>query len=70
MLGSAPAVQVGINFSHTEVVKLQQQCHMQNTIFDLRKTTGSIHFFWERESANVLETSTGEFGGKMKMTIQ
>ena len=26
---------VGINFCHPEVVKLQQQCHMQNTIFDL-----------------------------------
>ena len=40
---------VGINFCHTKVVKLQQQCHMQNTIFDLPQTTGSIHFFWERE---------------------
>ena len=26
---------VGINFFHPEVVKLQQQSHMQNTIFDL-----------------------------------
>ena len=25
---------VGINFCHPEVVKLQQQCHIQNTIFD------------------------------------
>ena len=66
----APAVWVGINFCHPEVVKLQQQCHMQNTIFDLPQTTGSIHFFWERESANILDTSTGEFEGKMKMTIQ
>ena len=41
---------VGINFCHPEVVKLQQQCHMQNTIFDLPQTTGSIHFFfWEGE---------------------
>ena len=44
--GSAPApVWVGINFCHPVVVKLQQQCHMQNTIFDLPQTTGSIHFF-------------------------
>ena len=26
---------IGINFCHPEV-KLQQQCQMQNTIFDLR----------------------------------
>ena len=26
---------VGINYCHPEVVKLQQQCHMQNTISDL-----------------------------------
>ena len=32
-------------FCHPEVVKLQQQCHMQNTIFDLPQATGSIHFF-------------------------
>ena len=38
---------VGINFCHPEVVKMQQQCHMQNTIFDLPHTIGSIHFFWE-----------------------
>ena len=36
---------VGINFCHPEVMKLQKQCHMQNTIFDLPQTTGSIHFF-------------------------
>ena len=35
---------VGINFSHPEVVKLQQQCHMQNIIFDLPQTTVSIRF--------------------------
>ena len=57
---------VSIKFCHPEVVKLQQQCHMQNTIFDLPQTTGSTHFFWEREGANILETATGE----MKMTIQ
>ena len=61
---------VGINFCHPEVVKLQQHCHMQNTIFDLDQKTGSIHFFWKRESANILETATGELEGKMKMTIQ
>ena len=45
---------IGINLCHPEV-KLQQQCQMQNTIFDLRSytTTGSILFFWERESANI-----------------
>ena len=37
---------VGINFCHPEVVKLQQQCHMQNTIFDLPQTTGSIQIFF------------------------
>ena len=26
---------IGINFCHPEVVKFQQQCYMQNTIFDL-----------------------------------
>ena len=37
---------VGIHFCrHPEVVKLQQQCHMQNTIFDLPHTTGSVLFF-------------------------
>ena len=62
---------VGIYFCHPEVVKLQQQYHMQNTIFDLPQTTGSINFFfWKRESANILETATGELEGKMKMTIQ
>ena len=61
---------VGITFCHREVVKLQQQCHMQNTIFDLPQTTGSIHLFWERESSNILETATGELEEKMKMTIQ
>ena len=45
---------IGINFCHAEV-KLQQQCQMQNTIFDLRSypTTASILLFWERESANI-----------------
>ena len=55
---------VGINFCYTEVVKLQQQCHMKNTIFYLPQTAGYIHFFWERESANIL-TATGELEGKM-----
>ena len=35
---------VGIKFCLPEVVKLQLQCHMQNTILDLSQTTGSIHF--------------------------
>ena len=46
---------IGINFCHPEV-KLQQQCQMQNTIFDLRsyhKTGSILFFFWERESANI-----------------
>ena len=54
---------VGINFCHPEVVKLQSQCHIQNTGFIL-------FFLWERESTNILETATGELEGKMKMTIQ
>ena len=51
---------VGINFCHPEVVKLQQQCHMQNTIFDLHPpppppppTASIVVYFWERESANI-----------------
>ena len=39
---------VGIHFCHPEVVKLQQQCHIQNNIFDLPPpppSTGSILFF-------------------------
>ena len=44
---------VGINFCHPEVVKLQQQCHMQNTIFDLPPQLVLFFFFWERESANI-----------------
>ena len=46
---------IGINFCHPEVVKLQQQCQMQNTIFDLRSypTLVLFFFFWERESANI-----------------
>ena len=38
---------IGINFCHPEV-KLQQQCQMLNTIFDLRSyhTTGSILLFF------------------------
>ena len=55
---------VGINFCHPEVVKLQQQCHMQNAIFDLPPTGSILFFFWEWESA------AGELEGKMKMTIQ
>ena len=51
-----------INFCHPEVVKLQQQCHMHNTNFDLpQEPADSIHFFiWERENANILETATGK----------
>ena len=63
---------IGINFCHPEV-KLQQQCQMQNTIFDLRSypTTGSILIFLgEGECLYILETETGELEGKMKMTIQ
>ena len=62
---------VRINFCHPEVEKLQQQRHMQNTIFDLpcRQLVLFI-FFWGRESANILGTETGELEGKMKMTIQ
>ena len=42
---------VGINFCHPEVVKLQQQCYMQNAIFGL-PPNGSIGFFLG-ESANI-----------------
>ena len=38
----------GINFCHPEVVKLQQQCQMQNTIFDLPHNWFYSFFFWER----------------------
>ena len=63
---------VGIHFCrHPEVVKLQQQCHMQSTIFDLPHTTGYILFFLgEGECQYIQETATGELEGKMKMTIQ
>ena len=61
---------VGIHFCHPKVVKLQQQCHKQNTIFDLLQTTGSIHFFLGEGSANILEKATGELEGKMKMAIR
>ena len=44
---------VGINFCYPEVVKLQHQCHMQNTIFDLPPNWFYSFFFWERESANI-----------------
>ena len=44
---------VGINFCHSEVVKLQQQCHMQNTIFDLSPNWFYSFFFCEWESANI-----------------
>ena len=61
---------VGVNFCHPEVVKLQQQCQMQNTIFDLPQTCWFYSFFfWESENANILENATGELEGKMKMTI-
>ena len=67
---------VGINFCHPEVVKLQQQCHMQNTIFDLPPPPPppnwfySVFFLGEGECQYILETATGELEGKMKMTIQ
>ena len=72
--GAAPwgrRYSAGIHFSrHPEEVKLQQ-CHMQNTIFELPNTTGSIlFFFWEGECQYILETATGELEGKMGMTIQ
>ena len=44
---------VGINFCHPEVVKSQQQCHIQNTIFDLPHNWFYSFFFLERESANI-----------------
>ena len=62
---------VGINFCHPAVVKLQQQCHMQNTIFDLPSNWfHSFLFLGEGECQYILETATGELEGKMKMTIQ
>ena len=44
---------IGINFCHPEVVKLQQQCQMQNTIFDLPHNWFYSFFFGESESANI-----------------
>ena len=62
---------IGINFCHPEVVKLQQQCHMQNTIFDLPPNR-FYSFFSGREGEYqyILKTETGELEGKIKMTIQ
>ena len=55
---------VGINFCHPEVAKMQQQCYMQNTIFD-NPPTGSILFFLgEGECQYILETATGELEGE------
>ena len=50
-------------------MKLQQQCQIQNIIFDLSSypTTGSILFFLgEGECQYILETETGELEGKIK----
>ena len=60
---------VGINFCQPEV-KLQQQCHMQNTILIYPRPAGSHFSGRERECQYILETATGELEGKMKMTIQ
>ena len=62
---------IGINFCHPEV-KLQQQCQMQNIIFDLRSYHNWFYSFFlgEGECQYILETETGELEGKMKMTIQ
>ena len=66
---------IGINFCHPEVVKLQQQCQMQNSIFDLPHNW-FYSFFSGREGEcqyicqYILETETGELEGKLKMTIQ
>ena len=61
---------VGINFCHPELVNLQQQYHMQNTIFDLPPNWCYSFFLGEGECQYILETETGELEGKMKMTIQ
>ena len=53
---------VGINLCRPEVVKLQQQCHMQNTIFDLPQTTGSIHFFLGEEECQYPGDSNRRIG--------
>ena len=39
---------IGINFCHPEVVKLQQQCQMQNTILDLPHNWFYSFFLWQR----------------------
>ena len=58
-------------FCHPEVVKLQQQCYMQNTIFDLPQVpAGDIHFFYLGESGQYPGDSNRELVGKMKMAIQ
>ena len=62
---------ISINFCHPEVVKLQQQYQMQNTIFDLPHNWFYSFFSGrEGECQYILETETGELEGKMKMTIQ
>ena len=53
---------VGIHFCrHPEVLKLQQQCHMQNTIFDLPHNLfysffflgeGECHISWRQQQDN------------------
>ena len=50
---------IGIHFCHPEVVKLQQQCQMQNTIFDLPHNWFYSFFFSEREREcqYILETN-------------
>ena len=51
---------VGIHFCHPEVVKLQQQCHMQNTISDLPPNwfysffsgRGRVPISWRQQQKN------------------
>ena len=44
---------VGINFCHPEVVKLQQKCHMQNTIFDLPPANWFYSLYFLEEGVSI-----------------
>ena len=68
--GSTSPLGVGINFCHPEVVKLQQQCHMQNTIFDLPQACWFYSFVLSEGECQYTGDSHRELEGKMEMTIQ
>ena len=70
---------VGIHFCHPEVVKVQQQCHTQNIIFDQPQVPagyilflsgrGRVPISWERESANILGEGECQYPGRGRVPI-